>query len=141
MRIVSILIGVAVGAYITWKAVSPLPESPTPCLDGTGCAGPPVRIASLEAHRPGLQIALYDPAMEPERLYATEEPHPAWTSSAEAEPAGRSPGARFGSMSAGLRQAVDFKLAPLGRPGSHGLCLVPEDGKRRCVALIAAPQE
>lgn len=141
MRIMPVLIGVAVGVYVTWKVAAPLPASANSCLDSTDCGRPPVEVAASEAAPPGLRIALYDPALEPERRYDSHKPDAAWTSSAEAAPVVPDIDGRLGSVAAGLRQAVDFKLAPLDRPGAHGLCLVPEYGKRRCVAFIAARQE
>lgn len=141
MRIVSMIIGLAMGAYITLKVVAPLPASAHPCGDKTDCTGPSVPAASSDARRPGLRIALYDPAMAPQRQYETEAPHAAWVSSAESDSVVSGMIERLRPGTPASRQAAGFKVTGLGQPGAQGVCLVFDGGKRRCLAVIGTDQE
>lgn len=136
MRIVNLLIGLSVGAYIAWKVVSPLPVPANPCLDSMECARPSPRPAPSVVPGPGLRIELYDPAMEPRRRYEDEAPHPAWISSAEIDAL-----AAPGTDAPARRQGLGFTVTGLQTPGGQGLCLVPDHGPRRCVAFTAHHRE
>ena len=137
MRILTKTIGVAGGAYITWKLISPLPVSAYPCGDNTACTGPSVPVAAAEVLRPDLRIALYDPATGPPRQYENEAPHATWISSADSASVGEMP--RPGA--AVPRQTASVTVTGLGQPGARGFCLVMDGGKRRCVAFTTSPVE
>lgn len=64
MRVLGAIIGVAVGAYVVWKTMYPLPESADACVGDYECGGPPAQAGSLDSGRPGLRIVLYDPRTE-----------------------------------------------------------------------------
>jgi len=126
MRIASMMIGLAVGSYITWRTVVPLPEA-DPCGFDPNCAVPSRPIPSSDLAREGLRIALYDPAVEPESdgAYATWRP--------PAEPALGREAVRADSSG--------FRVTRFGQAGAQGLCLALDGERRRCVALIHANDE
>lgn len=140
MRTVSLVISMAVGAYVVWNLASASPDPAASCRDKTGCAdaipGPPPK-----DRRQGLRIEVYDPATEP-RFHAQDpEAAPVWISSAETPwivDGGGAGGAPSGAVPASPR---NVRVSGLGQAGASGVCLAVDGGMRRCLAFIRAHDE
>lgn len=131
MRITGLVLGFSVGAYLMWRVATPTLVPPAPCGATPDCSVASIRPAA-EVERPGLQVVVYDPAIEPRARAVGDETHfPGWTSS-EASIAER-PGDAFGPEA---RRPAGLAIVGLGQPDARGVCAILEGRNLGCLALV-----
>ena len=131
MRITGLVLGFSVGAYLMWRVATPTLVPPAPCGLAPDCSVASIRSAA-EVERPGLQVVVYDPAIEPRIRTSGDEMHiPGWTS-LEAATADR-PEDDFGPEA---ERPPGLAIVGLGQPDARGICAVLNGRSLGCVALI-----
>ena len=131
MRITGLVLGFSVGAYLMWRVVTPTLVPPAPCGATPDCSVASIRSAA-EVERPGLQVVVYDPAIEPGTRAGGSEMHiPDWTSP-EASTAER-PEDDFGPEA---ERPPGLAIVGLDQSDARGVCAVLNGRSLGCVALI-----
>jgi hypothetical protein len=138
MRGITVIIILAVGAYMTWKMLFPVPEIGTICRQNTDCPSSSTLAVSAISDRPGLRISLYDPESESREPDGPESSHEILNSLEEpvADFGVDGAGERLRMLTAGPAEIASIRVEGVDQPGVRGFCLSFGSGGRKCLAFV-----